>query len=281
MQHRTTPSAPPSHEGIVTLADANYFPGLETLYLSAQQSRPMRVTCFDIGLTKDQRQRATAHCPLLDIQPIPDTDDIRKIKAAFEHAAPLAKVVKRVWPLWICPFLIAAAPYRRTFWIDADVVILRDLDGLFAMLDAGPVFTIENNAPEFTPNKPALYQHLPIPRAFDQAVPVANGGVSGWDLERDREVLQAYMHPIRQACQRLEVRESISWHDQGALIWAIQRHGLEHRVLRDPSWNLCIRHSPARQRRYAWGPGAIEELRQADPSAHLLHWNGHPVPWTV
>lgn len=278
----STTQAPPSlRQGIVTLADSNYFPGLETLYLSAQQNGPMPITCFDVGLSPEQQQHAKDHYPLLNIQPIPDTADIQAIKTAFANAAPLAKAVKRVWPLWICPFLIAAAPYQRTFWIDADIVILRDLDQLFAMLDEGPVFTIENNAPECTPNKPALYQHLPIPHHFDPNLPAANGGVSGWDLERDREVLEAYMHPIRQACTRPEVRDNISWHDQGALIWAIQRHGLEHRVLNDRNWNLCIRHSPARHQRYTWGPEVITQLQQDDPNARLLHWNGHRVPWTT
>lgn len=271
-------------EGIVTLADSHYYPGIETLYLSVQQSHPVPITCFDVGLTEAQKAHARAHYPLLDIRPLPATPEIERIKAVFEGAQPLAKAGKRVWPLWICPFLIAASPYRRVFWLDGDLVVLRRLPELFAMLDDGPVFTLENNAPEHTPNKAALYDVLPTGReadpAFDRTQPPVNGGVSGWDLVRDREVLQAYMTPILRACDDPATREAIAWHDQGALIWAVQRHALEHRVLRDTRWNLCVRHNPTvAAQHYAWGPAVLDALRADEPNACLLHWNGRKVPW--
>jgi hypothetical protein len=264
--------------GIVTLADANYFAGLETLYLSAQESFEVPVACFDIGLTDEQKARASRHARL-SVLPLPQTQDIERVQRAFSDATPLAKAAKRVWPLWICPFLIAASPFRRVFWLDCDIVVLRSLGGLFRMLDEGPVFTPENLAPEKTPNKPELYELLPIARQFDPLVPTVNGGVSGWDLERDREALQGYMTPVRRACDDPRVRNAISWHDQGCLIWSIQKNGLEHRVLASREWNLCAKHTRAFGKRYAWGPGAFDELRRDVPEANLLHWNGLPVPW--
>lgn len=271
-------------EGIVTLADSHYYPGIETLYLSVQQSYPVPITCFDVGLTDEQKIHADTHYPLLDIRPLPATPEIDRIKTVFEDAKPLAKVGKRVWPLWVCPFLIAASPYQRVFWLDGDLVVLRRLPELFAMLEDGPVFTLENNAPEHTPNQAALYELLPTGReadpAFDRTQPPVNGGVSGWDLVRDREVLQAYMAPILRACDDPAVRAAIAWHDQGALIWAVQRHALEHRVLHDTRWNLCVRHNrTVTGKRYAWGPTVLDELRTDEPNACLLHWNGRKVPW--
>lgn len=38
-------------EGIVTLADDAYFPGLELLYASARESYPVPMVCFDVGIT--------------------------------------------------------------------------------------------------------------------------------------------------------------------------------------------------------------------------------------
>jgi hypothetical protein len=88
------------------------------------------------------------------------------------------------------------------------------------------------------------------------------------------------MQPIRVARTDLAVRDAISWHDQGALIWAIQNTANEHRMLQDIRWNLCVRHSPAVLRKsYVWGKSVIDELRADEPSANLLHWNGYPVPW--
>ena len=266
-------------EGIVTLADANYWPGLETLYVSVQDTYPVPVYCFDIGLTHVQKERAAREYKNLHILPIPDSEDFRLTQTAFEGAAPLSKPGKRVWPLWLCPFLIAASPCRRVFWIDSDALVFRGLKELFAMLDTGPVFTVENNAPELTPNKPDLYRMLPITRQFDMDEPRVNAGVSGWDLERDQEVLQAYMQAVRMARDNIPIREAISWQDQGALIWAIQKTGCEERVLQDTRWNLCVRHSPVANNRYNFGPAALEQLRADEPNAYLLHWNGYPVPW--
>lgn len=265
--------------GIVTLADENYYPGLETLYISVQKSFPVPITCFNIGLSAAQKHHAALHYPNLAIVPLPDSAEMRGLKSAFEHDTPLQKPGKRVWPLWICPFLIAASPYQRVFWMDSDLVVLRNLEQLFAMLEDGPVFTLENNAPECTANKPELYALLPIARAFDPAVPTANGGVSGWDLLRDQAVLDAYMHPIRTAQHDLAVRQAISWHDQGALIWAIQNTGSEHRVLPDTRWNLCVRHSKVVHQQYDWQPEVIDQLIADEPDACVLHWNGHRVPW--
>lgn len=270
-----------AEHGIATLADGHYFPGLEALYWSAQESFPTPVACFDIGLSEAQRRYAAEQCPLLSILPLPETPDVARVKAAFGAAPALRKPGKRVWPLWLCPFLIAASPFRRVFWMDCDIVVLRRLGELFAMLGQGPVFTPENLAPELTANKPELYALLPIERGFDPLKPAVNGGVSGWDLERDREALEAYMLPVRRACDDPEVRDAISWHDQGALIWAIQSRGLEGRVLESRNWNLCACHTPARNKRYAWGREALEALRRDAPEANLLHWNGLPVPWSA
>jgi hypothetical protein len=266
-------------EGIVTLADANYFPGLMMLHRSVQTSDyPVPILCFDIGLSESQRASVHRLPSGLTVASLPDSRDIRLIRSAPQGTA-LAKSTKRVWPLWICPFLIAASPFRRTAWIDADAVVLRNLRGLFWMLDQGPVFTPENLAPDKTPNYPELYQLLPIARPFDPAVPTVNGGVSAWDLERDARVLAAYQYPVRRAFEDPQIKAAISWHDQGALIWAIQRHGLESRVAADSRWNQCVKHTPAYGQQLPWDATGLDRIRELVPQANILHWNGTAVPW--
>jgi len=274
------PDPPPVEgAGIVTLADSRYFPGLELLCRSVRESLDVPVACFDLGLDASQLERARRTCPNLSVLPMPATDDMAAVRRAFEGAGPLAKPGKRVWPIWACPFLIAASPFRRVFWIDSDVVVLRNLQGLFALLEDGPVFTPENFAPQVTPNKAALYDLLPIARPFDPLEPRVNAGVSGWDLSRpvDRAALEAYMAAVRAACADRRVAEAISWWDQGALIWAIQRCGLEHRVVDAWSWNMCVKHT--RASRCGWDDRTLERLRAEVPEANLLHWNGHAPPW--
>ena len=196
-------------------------------------------------------------------------------------AAPMRKTIKRVWPLWICPALIAAAPFRRVFWLDCDIVVLRNLEGLFALLDDGPVFTPENHAPHATPNKPELYELMPIDRPFDPLEPRINAGVSGWDLKRDKAVLDAYMQVVARACEDERVREAVSWHDQGALIWAIQSLGLQARVQGAWIWNFCARHALLHEAPVPLGQDFLPMLRSRLPEVNLLHWNGLKPPWTV
>jgi hypothetical protein len=266
-------------QGIVTLADSNYFPGLRLLYQSVQEVWPLPMVCFDGGMTEAQKALAAETCLALRILPLPEAGLVAAVKRVFEAAAPLAKRHKRVWPLWICPLLIAAAPFRRVFWLDCDVAVLRNLQQLFQLLDDGPVFTPENNAPAATPNKPELYKLLPIARPFDPLEPTVNGGVSGWDLVRDKEILDAYIYPIERACADARIREAISWHDQGALIWAIQRTGMQHRVLKTPLWNLCVTHTSLAEQPVAWNDDFLRNVRERVPAANLLHWNGARAPW--
>lgn len=265
--------------GIVTLCDANYFPGLLMLYESVQGSYPCRVACYDAGLTNDQRDFAQT-LQNLQILPLPGDPLIARIEEEMMHAPPLGKLNKRVWPLWICPLLIKHAPFRDVFWMDCDLVVLRGLRELFGLLATGPVFTPENKAPHLTPNRPELYRLLPIHRAYDPLLPTINAGVSGWRKERDATAIDAYIYPVERALVDRSVRDAISWHDQGALIWAIQSCGLEHRVLDTPIWNLCAEHVPLSKRAIPWGGGFIEGLRSALPDVNILHWNGCTPPWS-
>jgi len=264
--------------GVVTLCDANYYPGLLLLHASVQSNSPCEVVCYDAGLTAAQRAEA-ASLPRLQVLDLPADPLIERFVAVTGDSAPLAKTGKRIWPLWICPLLIRAAPLRDVFWLDCDIAVLRGLDELFVMLEDGPVFTPENKAPALSHNDPRLYELLPIRRRFERTVPVVNGGVSGWRHGRDDAVLEAYALPVVAAAHDRAVREAIAWHDQGALIWAIQSQGLEHRVLDSPLWNFCADHAALDAQTLAWDAGLVDRLRAALPQVRLLHWNGCPLPW--
>jgi hypothetical protein len=163
--------------------------------------------------------------------------------------------------------------------MDCDVVVLRNLAELFRILEDGPFFTPENKAPHLTPNRSELYELLPIARTFDPRVPAINAGVSGWRRNRDAAAIDAYIRPVARAVEDANVREAISWHDQGALIWAIQSCGLEHRVAPDNTWNMCVDHTAIIQAPIAWDRDFLAQARARVPNANILHWNGSPPPW--
>jgi hypothetical protein len=256
--------------GIITLSDANYFPGLLMLHRSVQESMACTVACFDVGLSAEQKARA-ATLRNLEILPLPADPLIPRIEAAMSAAPPLLKVHKRVWPLWICPVLIKHAPFRDVIWMDCDLVVLRRLPQLFAAIESGPVFTPENNAPHATPNRAELYELLPIRRPFNPLVPTING--------RDAAAIEAYILPVEHATIDPKVRDAISWQDQGALIWAIQSCGLEHRVAPTNDWNLCVRNTPIADQPITWDDKFIETARATVVNANIIHWNGQRPPW--
>ena len=267
-----------SRRGVVTLCDLNYFPGLLRLCESIASSWPCEIICYDIGLTCDQRLGAS-RVNGLTVLDLPQDPLIEALRQATSDRAALAKPGKRIWPLWICPLLIRSAPLDELLWVDCDIIVLRGLDELFRALTDGPVFTPENKAPHATPNAPELYELLPIGRPFDPLLPTVNAGVSGWRRGRDDEALAAYIYPIEAAARNPRVMDAISWHDQGALIWAIQHRGLEHRVLTSPLWNLCIDHAHLPAELLVWDDGLCDRLRDALPEVRLLHWNGSLPPW--
>jgi hypothetical protein len=264
--------------GIITLCDENYFEGLLMLHQSVQESHPCMVACYDVGLTPEQRAEAAAR-PNLLILPLPEDPLIGRIKDAMSLTPALAKRIKRVWPLWICPVLIKHAPFRDVIWMDCDLVVLRNLSQLFALIKKQPVFTPENKAPQLTPNRSELYDLLPITRPFDPLIPTINAGVSGWRKDRDAAALDAYLFPVERAIDDMNVRDAISWHDQGALIWAIQSCGLEHCVADTTEWNLCVDHTSIAQNPIPWNSEFLSIARAEVPDANVLHWNGRKPPW--
>ena len=264
--------------GIITLCDANYFPGLMMLHRSVQESYPCMVACYDLGLTTRQRAAAEKRSNL-QILPLPNDPLIAHIKAAMGSHRFKKWFGKKMWPLWLCPILIKHAPFRDVIWMDCDLVVLRNLSDLFASIETGPVFTPENKLPQKTPNRPELYDLLPIGRPFDPRRPTVNAGVSAWRKDRDAAALGAYIYPVERAAADRQVRDAIVWHDQGALIWAIQSCGLEHRVASTNNWNLCVENTSIAQRPIPWNDDFLDNVRREVRQANILHWNGTAPPW--
>jgi len=262
-------------EGVITLADSSFFPGFVLLYESIQRSYPVPVTCFDGGLTENQRQWVDEHLVNCTVTPIPDIDDIHIVVENLGGISPNGTDESM---LWVCPFLISNSPYQRTLWLDADLIVVDRLGGLFELIDDGPVFTLENNDPSCTANNASLYSEMPLGKNNEDATraPLVNAGVSGWDLVRDGDVIKNYIAPILEACRNEKVRQAISWHDQGCLIWAVQNSGLHERVLHDTKWNLCARHS-VKEMNYSLEENLCDQVREAYPDANIVHWNGYSL----
>ena len=130
-----------------------------------------------------------------------------------------------------------------------------------------------------TANKSKLYELLPIQRDFNENDALINAGVSGWHLDRDKKILNDYTFLVSKAFENEDIKNSISWHDQGCLIWAILNNGMENRIATDWKWNLCVKHTKVQGLKFEWSEGILQQLRELAPEANILHWNGQAVPW--
>jgi hypothetical protein len=269
-------------EGVICLADENYFFGVRLLYHSLRQKRPL--TVYDLGLSDKSHQWVSSN-PNVRIRAIPQTALISSIRHACGTST-MQKRTKREWPLWICPELILDAPYRRVAWIDADAIVLRGINKMFSLIRKMPFITQENLAPEQTANPPELLEKLPLGHQNPVEDILLNAGISGWCLDRDRSILEGYNYPIRRIFQAGALsRDAVRWHDQGCLIWALQNAGFNSSILRPKQWNCCVKHS--RLSGWTIDPCSddadicrwLKNARQHEPDAKIVHWNGHTVPW--
>lgn len=275
--------------GIITLADDGYFPGVRALVLSVAGFCPVSV--YDLGLGEAARNWVAAR-PDVEILPLPATPLVSAARGECGNAPAGKKALKKEWPLWIPPELIAVAPYREVFFIDGDVVILREIAQLFETLQQGPFLTEESFAPQVSNNPDCLYTQLPLSTVGPGADPVeplhVNSGVSGWIPVRDQALLAAYGLPGRRIfLEGTLPKTSIRWHAQGALTWALQAFGYRQQDLQSRRWNRCARHTCAMDLRFH--PQAtdseietfLQHCRQRVPEAAVLHWNGCPLPWLL
>jgi len=255
--------------GVITLADNKFFPGLVLLYESIQNNFPVHVTCFDGGMNPEQKDWAARHLPNCDIIPIPDNEYTRLIQNSLGGPT---KATDREVQLWLCPFLIEQSPYPKCLWLDADTIVIDELEKLFELIDSGPVFTPSNYQPRRVINLPALYKHMPLQDDCNPEDALINAGVSGWNFERDKNIIRDYMAPAIKACSSVAVRQSITWHDQGCLIWAIQNNKLQQRILKTSKWNYCAIHR-RKQTPYKLDQDLGQQLQSAYPEANIVHWN--------
>jgi hypothetical protein len=151
---------------------------------------------------------------------------------------------------------------------------------LFAAVEKGLVICPETFAPWNNPNKPELYDRLPVPRRLDCGV---NAGVIGLDRERDAGLLNVWCGLVERAFADPTLQPLISWYDQGSLIWALESLGLLDAVRPEHvRWNTCADgmwatpEGPKVRRRYHGGKYLRGELLANHPGASILHWMGRP-----
>lgn len=260
--------------GVMTAAGASYFPGLQHLRESISQFTPScSIACVDLGLSTIQQDWYHSQniqlIEMLDVVP-------SQLLKAFSEERDRTQSFQQSKLLWPRPWLVAASPFENTLWIDADAVVIRPLDDLFLEIEKGVVVYTDTNHPPSSPNHPHLYQLLPVPEVTAKFV---NSGVLGVQRGRDDDLIESWKYCVEQAAKRLEVRRLISWHDQGALLWALHKTKRTHLIRQEVTWNSPPHGFNASRRverkRY---PKAtfLTDIQRDHPQIGIVHYMSRP-----
>ena len=105
--------------GFVTKADSRYFPGLKNLIASLQKTNPdIPITVFDCGLTDDQKSQISQRVHrILDL----------KITNYKIKAIDYGRFTEAIY----AAMYLDKAEYDVLFHVDADIVVLENLENVF------------------------------------------------------------------------------------------------------------------------------------------------------
>lgn len=207
--------------GVLTAADAGFFPGLQLLVASLGDDVPLGIV--DLGLTAEQRDWCFA----------------QKRYEILPRVGPMPDDVK-MWQGWNKPYYMATSPFDRTLWIDSDCVVIGDLQPLFHEIEQGPFVIRHWDEPYPQPNHSSLYHRFRVPVRLPPGRGI-NSGVVGLKIDRDAELLEAWSGLVSHAAMDPTIRPLISWYDEGALQWALEETGTTERVLPWHGWNRFVR----------------------------------------
>jgi hypothetical protein len=249
-------------EGIVTAADAGFFRELQFLVRSLSGRGHSALCVIDLGLTHDQQ----AWCldqPNLLLWTAPDV--FASMRGLFEW---------HWWQAWIKPFCLIHAPFDRMLWIDADCVVLGDLQPLFDEIQARPLFVRDGTAVR-TENDDRLYHYLPLGEGAKIAGVNVNSGVVGLCRIRDAEILNAWAWAVQWIAMHGDKRQLVDWADQGLLLWSLLRNRKTSFIEKSLHLNQpMFKQSGLLSGSIAAGRSILEEISSRFPGCVIAHFLG-------
>jgi hypothetical protein len=250
--------------GVICASDSRYssFVGLQ--FIATLLFKKVPLTVFDIGLTKEQIEWLK-------------TKDVNVVYFPINSILPF-------WQSWNKPFYLRSSPYRYTLWLDTDCLPVGNLKNLFTAIQSQFV-VVKHWRDEKTyerPNKPELYEILPVECRFNDKV---NAGVLGFDLVRDDLFIRTFCKIVSECEFNAELPKYIGWHDEGCLHWTLQHLKMKDSIVNYRPWNDYV-HSytltndsvfPTAQRITNNVKTFVKKMPIKD--AVILHYSSNPKPW--
>lgn len=152
------------------------------------------------------------------------------------------------WRQWFKPYFcqIINSDIDLALWIDADAVVINNLDPLFDKTVES--FWVINDYfdPVYCLNDARIYNCLDISLKVGTDKLVLNSGVIGWSPKRDAHVIAKWYEVVKIIISDIEYTKMVRLFDQGALLIAVHWLGITDCVLTNKSWNS----NPAHRKKY-------------------------------
>ncbi|HUP79640.1 MAG TPA: glycosyltransferase [Pirellula sp.] len=242
------------HFGVITAADASFYPGLQILVASIRVGIPICV--FDLGLTDKQR------------------DWLRANGASIEKTAMMMGPQISGWQMWNKVLYWKHSPFVFTLWIDADCVVTGSLDPLFTRIEKAP-FVVRHpfGANYCRRNDAELRSLFPVVAPIPDDQPL-NSGVFGFAGHRDRQILDKCEELTRAAAADEIVRRLITFYDEGVLHWALEALGRPEVIVDEPRWNEFFSSDSSDPQDF------VNLIHQISSTGGVIaHFTGRPKPW--
>ncbi|MDB5350535.1 MAG: hypothetical protein JWN86_1782 [Planctomycetota bacterium] len=240
--------------GVICAGEASVFIGIKLMLTSLLLSHDVPCTVFDLGFTLDQRQWLYDQGLNLVIPDLPEG-----------HRFELAE---NRWTLWVKPLLMRLSPYETTVWLDADIVVDRDLSELadLAAVDGVVIYTDSfATDPSILLSNPRLYERHPVPEVY----PSVNSGVVAYT---DRKFLDLACQLFDECKTDKLLASWIACWDQGLIKHALESLGIRPRDdlnWNRPGWTVAERGTPL---------DSPEVLARCLPGT-LTHFQATGKPW--
>lgn len=208
--------------GIITATDAFAFPGFQLLYYSLHLSHESVLNVYDLGMDTPQLEWCRRQA---DINIFPG-----------ESTNPIVSRDYNMWQTFNKPTYFLASPYSRNLWIDADCLVLDDLNPLINWMERGPLLVRDQFVnQDLLCNSDYLYHKHKVKNRHNSVF--INAGILGLDKQRDKQLIDEWVGLIKNAIMDNKSLEALRWWDQGAINWAIERTGMLKSICFNHKWN--------------------------------------------
>jgi len=237
------------------------FIGFQLLYCSIAERHECQVAVIDLGMTLSQRDWCRKQKNLMVIEP------------RLTHMMKFVHTYN--WQKWNKPYYFLLSPFERTLWLDADTMVLFDIDKLFTSLETGPFLcsTCRPIQDEW------MFQRMPHHVSLPNYACYPSTAVIGIDCQRDFWLVRDWMWAVENISEKVKMNCPGYDYDMRALAWSLGVNNAFNIVSENMAWNWTVKALQGTDVTYTTPSELLLSVKTDFPVACIIHWEGALKPW--